>query len=158
MPVFIIWYHNGPHGGWATLEIWNILFPSLFSEVYQRTGRGSKAKKTNMFIVLFWEIVMILWVAFRVEDCCFVINLKWVEYTGPYIVHSHLLRIFALISTFFYTHLDEPYRILINYELLNLPSEVMFIIFFSQILSQEVRQRLVFVFILFIHFHTCFPL
>lgn len=129
----------------------------LYSQRFIKEQVEVARQKTNMFIVLFWEIVMILWVAFRVEDCCFVINLKWVEYTGPYIVHSHLLRIFALISTFFYTHLDEPYRILINYELPNLPSEVMFIIFFSQILSQEVTQRLVF-FILFIPFHTCFPL
>lgn len=82
-------------------------FLLYFSEVYQRTGRGSKAK-SDMFIVLFWEILMIVWVAFRVEDCCLVINLKWVEYTGSYVVHSHLLRnFFALISTvFFYTHLD----------------------------------------------------
>ena len=85
----------------------------------------------------------ILWVAFRVENCCFVINLKWVEYTGPYIVHSHLLRNFAFISTvlFLYSSRFEPYRILINYELPNLPSEVMFIIFFTSLISSVVLSK-----------------
>lgn len=119
---------NGPHGGWATLEIWKIQFPALFSEVYQRTGIGDKAKETcSMFILT----VMTVWVAFRVEDRCFVINLNWVEYTGPCIVHAHLLRNFALISafTFFFLHTHLEWNILETFNKLwifYLPSVIIF--------------------------------
>lgn len=89
MPVFIIiiWFATRPRGGWATLEMWNVpcaffLLRGLSED--RRRWHGRKTKKAAhssgffCFVFLFHsEDFVWFWVAFRVKNCCLVLNLKW---------------------------------------------------------------------------------
>lgn len=125
MPVFIIWFVNGPHGGWATLEIWTILF-ILYSERFFKR----EVARQNAIYHFIWGSTHDSPSFFRGNKCCFVINLKWVEHTGPYLVHSQLLINFTLISTFFKLTIQNFYKRSYLKFLFPTPPRSIYIIFF----------------------------
>lgn len=90
-------------------EFRNVLsFRSEISEAFQATGRQGKKKKNykktyqkNKYVHSFiLKSTHNSLSCFQGQECCSVINLKWVEHTGPDIVHLQLcLCVFALSST-----------------------------------------------------------
>lgn len=114
---------------WKRTSRWlghaGVLQHSVFSSLLRAFWKdrwGYQQQQKFKVLSLILSNAHFLRAAFRIKYRCFVINLKWVKYTGPHIVHSCTLRNIhcdQMFSFFPPTDLDWI-RVLINNGLFNM--------------------------------------